>query len=342
MATITTLSTGVRAQVRKGKGGNKQSLSQMFDTEQEARTWAARIEKRIDAGEIVGKDDSADPFVARILERYGREVSSKKRGAYYEQTCIARVLRNFPQFNKRASKFSRDDVQNWIDERSKQVGAWCVIREATVIKSALYHALDVWKHKFKDELDPTYKLWLPTAPAHRTRRVPEADAKALLDYLGYQAGDTPANSKQRVAWGILFCIATSVRIGELLKITWADVHVGARYIQLHGTGTKNGKARPVLLSKVACALLALLPQGEPDDCILPIKYACFNQWFYQAKKAKGIKNLRFHDTRREAITLAAPKYANELELAQFSGHLRTDMLRVYYAPEPASLALKLD
>jgi integrase len=58
-------------------------------------------------------------------------------------------------------------------------------------------------------------------------------------------------------------------------------------------------------------------------------------------KSAGLKDLRFHDLRRTAITRKAEKLPNVIELAAVSGHKSLMVLKRYYQPKAAVLALKL-
>jgi integrase len=64
--------------------------------------------------------------------------------------------------------------------------------------------------------------------------------------------------------------------------------------------------------------------------------------FRKAKARALIKDLHFHDTRREALTRLAKKF-DVMELARISGHRDLRILQnVYYAPTVEDLAKKLD
>ena len=61
-----------------------------FDTKAEA--WARPIESEIDRGVCVSRAEATRTTIAEALSRYGREVSSKKRGAVQESSVIGLVL----------------------------------------------------------------------------------------------------------------------------------------------------------------------------------------------------------------------------------------------------------
>ena len=65
---------------------------------------------------------------------------------------------------------------------------------------------------------------------------------------------------------ILFAIETGMRRGEILSLTWENVHLEKRYVQL--PDTKNGESRDVPLSPLAMELLReLLRNIRPDQVV---------------------------------------------------------------------------
>src|SRR5258707_15228771 len=72
-------------------------------------------------------------------------------------------------------------------------------------------------------------------------------------------------------------------------------------------------------------------RGRQPGC--PCRWRNLGCLFQTSSKAAGITNLRFHDTRREALTRASKKLTNIAELARASGHRGIASLMVYYAPD---------
>jgi len=95
-----------------------------FTTKREAQAWAAREETTL-------REDAAGQIPNRpfrdLLERYSREVSSKKRGRAREQKMIAVILRDaIADVSLRV--LSPTDVAAWRDRRLKQVSGSTVER----------------------------------------------------------------------------------------------------------------------------------------------------------------------------------------------------------------------
>lgn len=344
MATFEKRGSTTRAQVRM----RGQQVQATFDDERDARQWAQRTEDRIRNGETIRKfDETSDPAVAFILERYAREVSPEKASADWEKARVRFYCREFPCFQKRCSEFGTTDVAEFRDKRAKsknprggKLSNSTVIRELGLLSAVFQHAIDEWKMPFDGKRNPVQGVRRPKAPPHRTRRVADDEVTAICAHLGYVDGTVPQTPKQYVAWAFMFSIATAMRKGEILAATWQNVHAAKRYIHL--PKTKNGHARDVPLSKRALALLACLDEGKGASPVVPVGYSNFDTIWFDAKTALGLPDLHFHDGRHEGTTQIAGKLSNVLELAAVTGHRSLAMLKIYFNPTATEMASKLD
>lgn len=144
---------------------------------------------------------------------------------------------------------------------------------------------------------------------------------------------------QRVAVAVLFAIETAMRAGEICGLKWADVNMQRRIAHL--PITKNGDSRDVPLSLRAAELIEQL-RGIDDTWVFSLDAKSLDVLFRRARDNCGIRDLHFHDTRREALTRLSKKVPVEV-LAKISGHrdLRI-LLNVYYRPDMADIAKMLD
>ena len=62
---------------------------------------------------------------------------------------------------------------------------------------------------------------------------------------------------------VLFAIETGMRRGEILSLTWGNIHFSKRYVHL--TDTKNGCSRGVPLSTLELELQGELPRNIRSD-----------------------------------------------------------------------------
>lgn len=111
---------------------------------------------------------------------------------------------------------------------------------------------------------------------------------------------------------------------------------------IHLTDTKNGEERDVPLTKKARELMALIQHN--DDRLTPLTENAFRLQFERAKARAGVEEVRFHDTRHEAIT----RFVNDQKLpvevlAKVTGHKTIKVLvNTYYNPDVKDILKMLD
>ena len=331
MATIERRGAAWRARVRLA-GVN---LTATRDTEADARQWAEATEARLRAGQsvqqIVTMPDSLT--VRQLLDRYADEVSPSKGGARWEQIRLRKIAKELPV---RVAELDAAMLAEWRNARLKQVSASSVNRELNLISAVFTHAIKEWRLPMS--VNPAHGIKWPKKPEPRRRRVSDDERAAIMAALGWDGMTAPVLTKQWVAWSFALALETMMRQGEILKLTWRHVH--ARHCHL--PRTKNGTARDVPLSRVAVGLFTMLDQGADDNAVVPVDAGTLGVYFRRACRAAGVEDLHFHDARREALTRAAKKLTNPLELARASGHKGIGVLMGYYRPDVGELADKLD
>lgn len=115
---------------------------------------------------------------------------------------------------------------------------------------------------------------------------------------------------------------SGLRIGEVLAIRWEDLDLdtGALFIPESKTG-----ARVHTLPRTAIAVIARLPRlnsyvftnGRRD---LPTRYLTCRGVFAKAVKLAGLRDVRIHDLRRTAMTLAAADGVSVAVIRDLLGH----------------------
>lgn len=328
MATFRKRSSGWRAEVCiKGI-----RTSATFTTKREAQAWAAQEETRL-REDLSGKVPNK-PF-RELLERYSREVSSKKRGVVREQRMIGVILRD-PIAEVSLRMVAPTDIAAWRDRRLTQVSGATVEREMTILSHACSVARREWGWL---RTNPVSDVRRPPPTAARTRRPTAEETDKLLFALGYSRETPPKTASARVGAAYLFAIETAMRAGEICSLEWQ--HVNERHVHL--PLTKNGYARDVPLSAEACRIIGQLrASNEEEGMVFGISTASLDALFRKAKARAFVEDLHFHDARREALTRLS-KIFDVMELARISGHRDLRVLQnVYYAPSVIDLAAKFD
>lgn len=345
MATYQKRGKAWRAMVRK----NGISKSGTFDTKAEAVKWATTTEAEILAADLAAdmaedalKSDAEElskkgHSVAHYMQRYSDEVSPGKRGGRWEKVRLQFFIREFPEFQAPAAKFTGPDMADWRDKRLLKVSAGSVARELNLISAVFTKSIKEWRLNLP--ANPCWLISKPKKPRARTQRVSNSDRDTLVKALGWDRVSTPTNTKQWTAAAFCFALETAMRKGEVLSLEWRDIHEDGRYAHLDMT--KNGEERDVPLSTAALAILATLGRGKPRDRVFKVAVGHLDVLMREARDDTGLRHVRFHDARREATTNIASKLSNVLELSAVTGHKELRMLKIYYQPKPSDLAAKL-
>lgn len=304
MATIRKVGKRWRAEVRR-KGTRE---SRYFDSKMRARAWAEELEARVGGPETVGD----------ALEKYSSEVSPTKKGCKWEQTRLLKLSR-YDIAEKRIALATAVDVANWRDQRLTEVSSGSVRRELGLLSSVFQKAVREWHWC---DTNPVKEIDKPADSRPRKRRITDDEIERLKDSLGFN--ETVETKQHEVAVMFLLAIESAMRLGEMCDLDPDNIHLGRRYVHL--VDTKNGESRDVPLSTEAVRLLKLVPEG------FSVSSESASTLFRKARRRAGVEGLKFHDSRREALSRLS-KRMDVMTLAKISGHKDIKvLLNTYYAP----------
>lgn len=319
MAYIYRLPSGLwRAQIAR-RGHARQSST--FGTKKAAELWATQVEAEILAsnrGEIPRKT------VAQALQRYAEEVSPTKRGEKWERNRLHAYLSE-PWAQRWLTQLTPADLGAWRDLRLQGVSPATVKRDFILLSAVFRKCVREWRWL---QSNPVAMLDLPGDSPPRKRRTTWREIRAICRALGYPG---PSKSAE-VARAYLIAQRTGMRAGEIMSLKPADVDLTRRVARLRMT--KNGDARDVPMTPAAARLF----QGWTG---WTVGNASRDELFRKACRRCGIEDLRFHDSRADALTRLARKLS-VMDLAKVSGHRDVNLLtRVYYRVTPDEIADKL-
>ena len=300
--------------------------SATFDTKRQAQAWVAEMVTKGTGVAI------ATGTLRELSSRYKSEVSETKRGAHWEVIRLDMYAREYADlFDRKLTTIQREDIEQVINDRLKQVKPSTVNRDLNLISNVFKYGRR-WRMMSHD---PMTDIKRPKDPPPRDRRVSEAEESMLLQAMSY-SDDMPVSSqRQKVAIAFLIALETSMRQGEIAKTKWSDVHIDERYIFLPHTITKTAVSRNVPLSARAIELIGRLDQNK--ETMLGVSAGVVSTMFRAAVANCGIDNLTFHDARHEATTRLAGKL-QVLDLARVTGHRDIKQLMTYYNKDARELA----
>ena len=296
-----------------------------FISKRDAIRWAADTERAAENGNILIDDCS----VKELLDRYEREISSKKRGAEVEKYRL-KTLKASKLTNIRMSKLKPVHIAQYRDERLKQVSGPSVRREMEILSHMISVAMTDWGYDLP--ANPCHRVRKPSVDNARDRRLIDGEFDRLITSCKHS--DNPY-----LAPLVELAIESGMRRGELLSTRWSDVHIEESYVHL--PLTKNGSSRDVPLSNRARDILADLPRGL-SEAVFPIHFEALKGLWKRACKRAGIEDLHFHDLRHEATTRFFEKGLNVMEVAAITGHKDLRMLQRYTHLRASHLSNKLE
>jgi integrase len=187
-----------------------------------------------------------------------------------------------------------------------------------------------WNWGREAGLVPTDRAWPPglmlTEPDARVRYLSDDELSAVLKAA---IGHSPA-----VYAAVTVALATGVRQGEMLRLTWADVDFARSTIRL--LLTKNGTARSVHLPVIAAEALKAVKAGTVVGARVflytdgtPLDQDRLNREWRRVRAAAGLTNFRWHDFRHSCASFLAQNGATLLEIGSVLGHKRAQTTLKY-------------
>lgn len=332
--------------IQVNKSGVRESGS--FATRREAQDWAAKTE----ALALAAKQGKAPPGATfgQLLDKYAKEVSSKKKGELWESNKITHLQRQHPALcATKVEALCTRDFALWRDARLKEVTDSSVSREWTLLSRALTIAQTEWHWL---DANPMKGLQRPEDAAPRDR-LPSADElQALLERLGYKPAQAPKTKTQRVAWAMLWAIETAMRAKEICTLKWDNVDVTQRIAVLPviregkfagKADTKTDAPRQVPLSLRALEIIEVLRscRSAGTELVMELGSSTLDTLFRRARDALKIEDLHFHDLRAESLTRWSKK-VDIMALAKISGHKDINELMTYYRETASQIAERMD
>jgi integrase len=177
-------------------------------------------------------------------------------------------------------------------------------------------------------------------------------ARPLLDHLGLIGPGTERDRRptpdelaavREAAPALLrdiidFAIATCMRRGEIVRVRWQDVDVGARMLTIHDRKDprkKSGNDERIPLLGDALAIIQRQPRS--NDRVFHVAPEWVSDNFLMACRIAKVEDLVFHDLRHEGISRLFELGWQIPQVALVSGHKKWEMLKRYTQLKPESL-----
>ncbi len=315
-----------------------------FRTKRDATDWARRTEDEMVRGVFVDRGASERMLLKKALDRYIAEVSPTKRPstARREKQSSANLKAVLGDYS--LSALMPDIIADYRDRRlGEGLSASSVRLELALLSHLFTVAIKEWRTGLI--YNPVANIRKPPPHPGRNRRLSAHEEKTLL-----RACDKHSNPM--LGQIVRLALYTGMRAGEISTLRRRQVDLKKRVVIL--TQTKSGSTRTVPLSRAAVTVLRtalanpvrpidtdLVFFGEPGRDKLRRPYEFRPQW-HRTLATTGIKGLRFHDLRHEAVSRLVEAGLGDQEVAAISGHKSMQMLRRYTHLRAEDLVHRLD
>ena len=327
MASIVKTAEGTfRAFVRRT---GSRSLSKTFKTRAEAERWARQVEASIEAGVAVKSARGAtvgDAITAYVkMREEGARPIAPQSNEVYMLRWLERDLGD-----EVISGIKPQRLATYCTRRGKSgAGGYTISMEISKLGTVLKYSALALGETFPDLV---------------------GQARPLLTHLGLIGPGTPRDRRPtpdelaavRTAASPLlrdiidFAVATAMRRGEIVRMTWADVDAAARMLTIRerkDPRRKTDERIPLLGDSLAI----IQRQPQTDDRVWPVTPEWVSDNFLLACRVARVDDLVFHDLRHEAISRLFEAGFRIEQVALVSGHKSWAMLKRYTQLKPESL-----
>jgi integrase len=319
MANIEQRGTTFRVRVRRH---GAPAMTRTFDTLADAELWSAETEAAVKAGTLETHRQRT-ATLAELLEGYQTKVTWRKKGEAQERSRIGALLRH-PISKFSLENLSKQAFRDYRDARLALVSGSTVARELALLSVAM-----AWARNERDA--PCDPAWIdglkPSENPARERRLEPGEYERLM-------AAAPSWLQSYVA----LAVETAMRRGELAMLKWADIDLQRRVAVLQTT--KNGQPRRVPLSGVALRTLEAMPRNI-SGFVFQQNLSAISTAFIACCAKAGIKGLRLHDLRAEAVSRLFERGLDLASVKSISGHKSVAILRYMRAGDVEALAARL-
>ncbi len=347
MPTITKRGNRYRAQVRvDGK-----SLSKTFTTRAEAAKWARASEVEIERGD---HQDASRITLKDLMDEYRRLTTAKKAFGRSKDAALLAIEKQLGKF--RLTELRTATFLKYAETRENEgAGPTTIGIDLIFLGTVVRHAAPAMG---LEKIAAAVLAGLSSARAtlrhsgrvtksqERTRRPTEGELKTLFAHWA----DKPRMATPLTDL-VLFAIASAMRLGEIVRLDWADLNEAARTIIIrqrkHPTEkASNDQTVPLLAGPCVFAGEVIDPlsiikrqktRWAAEGRIFPYNEKTVSTLFTRAVDECKIDDLHFHDLRHEAASLLFEAGYEVQQVALVTGHRDWNMLRRYTQIKPESL-----
>jgi integrase len=309
-----------------------------------ARDMEATHRSKLAKGEVGIHDSKPVPTLREFASRFTEFVevnnASEPNTVLFYRNRIARLLDFAPLARTRLDQIDAAGMEAYVQNRSKQVSVTSVNRELATLSRLLHIAVE-------------FKVIVKTPKIRRLKG--EAEHDFVLSY--DQEKEYLSLAPQTLKDAAILLVDTGLRIGELTRLEWADIHlepVGSAkfgYVRVRKGKSRNAKRNVSLTARVKQMLTDRLKREPTSAWVFPNKendgllsVGSFNHLHSKLTRPKvnGEKVFHFpaefvlHSLRHTMLTRLGESGAGAFEIMKIAGHANIGISSRYVHPTPES------
>ena len=309
------------------------NIYKTFNQKSDAMKWGRSVELQLDQSRYRDTSNASKTTLLSVMERHLKERLRVVRAPKKEQSRF-NVIKKHDIVKRSLSSLTPQIFARYRDERMDDgISNSTICRELSFMSIANKKAI-----RF-------YNCWLPEHPIPndikpkenppRNRRLQEGEFEKLMQH---------CKTKRNSYWCsmIEFAIETAMRLNEQLTLKWDQVDLKKMMITILAEHSKTGVERKIPLTPRAIQILNEIPR-HINGRVFPVSLNNFQRAWRSITRNAEIKNLHWHDLRREACSRLMEQGLSISEVQMFTGHKTLSlMLQTYSQHNPSVVAKKLN
>jgi integrase len=299
--------------------GKRTSKSKTFSKKARADAWGRKMLDEIEVGYLGGKKDM------RLCDLIDAYLDTEDNNVGRSKRYSLEAIRNCDIAQNMAGDVKPFDLTSYCRERKAAgAGPSTVGADVSNLRSIYRDAhalfdLDIDETVFIKTMPTLRKLKLVAKGQIRTRRPKEEEFEQIEK--GLEKRQSHPQAVIPFVDIFNFSILSCMRIGEVCRIRWEDLNEKTRSVIVRSRKhprkqDENHMAVPL----IGGAFELIMKQPRKDECIFPYKATSVSAGYQDVRNELAIKNLRYHDFRREGASRLFEKGYTIEQVAQVTGH----------------------
>lgn len=321
--------------------------SKTFSKQAHAKAWGSQRSTELEVHGLPSSGDADGLTLRDLLCKYINDPNAGGKAgrtkAYVLNMLVDCDISALPLL----SLSSNDVIEHCRLRNNAGAGPATVSHDVSYLGSVLDSAKPVYginytQNPAKEARPHLIKLGLIGKSNRRSRRPASEELDLLIE--GLKKRSEQPTAKIPFVDILNFSVLSCMRIGEVCRLRWEDIDTKQKSVLVRDRKDprkKEGNHMQVALLGEAWEIVQRQP--KKSELIFPYNGSSVSSGFQRVRESLGIKDLRYHDLRREGASRLFEAGFSIEEVAQVTGHRSLNVLwQVYTELFPKSLHKRLE